>query len=425
MELIEGQSLAQILEEKGPMSAAEAAQVGIELCRALAAVHGAGLVHRDVKTANVLRERGGRIVLTDFGLGVLLGADQPRRGAGALAGSPLFMAPEQVSGGGLDPRTDLYALGVVLYNLSSGKFPVKTSNLDALLERIESGSLLPLRDARAEIPEDFAQAVMKACARDPAARFQSAGEMERALLVCRGAGRRRGPWTRRGTLWALASLAAALALAVPLWRAFQGAALTVEKAALWLKTPAGPKLLADGDTVETGSSVYLEFQAEEEAHVYVINEDARGERHLLFPRPEGELQNPLRGGRLHRLPGPVEVRDPGGALQYGEGSWTATSAGGKEWIFIRASLEPVEEIEGALAGERRKLAGSAASYLPLGEREMRGVLRGFGGLSVDHREKIAAQEAFLADFAAALREGEEGADREGGVWLRKLTLNNP
>src|SRR6185503_4559039 len=94
-EFIEGRSLADLVREQGPLSASEAAQTGATLCRALAAVHAAGLVHRDVKPANVLRERGGRLVLTDFGLGMLLGGGKAPEQLGFVAGSPLFMAPEQ------------------------------------------------------------------------------------------------------------------------------------------------------------------------------------------------------------------------------------------------------------------------------------------------------------------------------------------
>src|SRR5688572_7138265 len=119
MELIEGQSFDEIIQESGPFSAGEASRVGAELCRALAAVHAAGLVHRDVKLSNILRERGGRIVLTDFGLGVFITRETESETRGLVAGSPLFMAPEQARGEDVDARTVLYALGVVLYHLTT------------------------------------------------------------------------------------------------------------------------------------------------------------------------------------------------------------------------------------------------------------------------------------------------------------------
>ena len=96
MELIPGRTLGQVLKMHGPMSVSEAIPVGIDLCHALAAVHGAGLLHRDVKAQNVLREEGGRIVLMDFGTGHAI--DGTRDAADSLAGTPLYLAPELFAG---------------------------------------------------------------------------------------------------------------------------------------------------------------------------------------------------------------------------------------------------------------------------------------------------------------------------------------
>ena len=112
MELIEGRTLEDILREQGPWDAKAAALLGAELCAALAAVHAAGLVHRDVKAQNVMREAGGRIVLMDFGVGRAL-ADLEHR----PAGTPLYMAPELFAGAKATPRSDIYSLGVLLYHL--------------------------------------------------------------------------------------------------------------------------------------------------------------------------------------------------------------------------------------------------------------------------------------------------------------------
>src|SRR5262245_55443379 len=181
-ELIDGQPLSELVRDAGPSSAVEAAGIGIELCRALAAVHQAGLVHRDVKTANILRERGGRIILADFGLGVFLAEGEAPARRGALAGSPLFMSPEQSRGEAVDARTDLYAAGVVLYHLATGKYPLTARDLDELFEKIQAGQLTPIRDLRPDVPEGFAQVARKALSTRPAHRYQSAGELEEALL---------------------------------------------------------------------------------------------------------------------------------------------------------------------------------------------------------------------------------------------------
>src|SRR5207248_1845014 len=106
MELVRGETLEQLLQKRGPFSAREAALVGIDLCRALAAIHAAGLIHRDVKAQNVMREDGGRIVLMDLGTGREAGAVGDAA-AQDLAGTPLYLAPEIFSGDRASERSDL------------------------------------------------------------------------------------------------------------------------------------------------------------------------------------------------------------------------------------------------------------------------------------------------------------------------------
>ncbi len=116
-ELIDGSNLEQRLAADGPFGAGEAISIGLDLCRALAAIHAAGLVHGDVKAANVLRERGGRIVLGDLG-------SATEAGATPITGSPATLAPEVLTGGPATVSADLYSLGVLLFQLLSGRFPV-------------------------------------------------------------------------------------------------------------------------------------------------------------------------------------------------------------------------------------------------------------------------------------------------------------
>lgn len=184
MELIDGVPLDRMVERSGPFGAVETAHVGIEICRALAAVHAAGLIHRDLKTSNIARERGGRIVLMDFGLGLPLDGEAETRASGSIAGSPLFMAPEQIDGGKLHPRTDIYTLGVALYHLSTGRYPADGEDLADLLAAIQAGRLVPVRDARPDLPAGVARVITRSLATQPEKRYQSAGEMEQALLEC-------------------------------------------------------------------------------------------------------------------------------------------------------------------------------------------------------------------------------------------------
>jgi serine/threonine-protein kinase len=179
MELVSGRTLAEIVRSDGPMGAHEASLVGATVCKALAAVHGAGILHRDVKADNVLREEGGRIVLTDFGTGLdrAVGSDPP-----SISGTPLYMAPEALAGDPITEQSDLYSVGVLLFHLVSGEFPHKAPSLGELRQALASGSGRQLRDVRPGLPERFLAVVERALASDPDDRFESAGEMERALV---------------------------------------------------------------------------------------------------------------------------------------------------------------------------------------------------------------------------------------------------
>ena len=182
MELVKGDSLERILAARGPFGASEAAIVGEDLCAALAAVHAAGLVHRDVKAQNVVRESGGRIVLMDFGTGEELGHD-PRNAR--MAGTPLYLAPEIFRGHPATIPADLYSLGVLLFYLVTREFPVTAGSIDHLAWVHEQGRTRHLRDLRPDLPAAFVAVVERAIHPDAAKRYRSAGEMEAALRESR------------------------------------------------------------------------------------------------------------------------------------------------------------------------------------------------------------------------------------------------
>jgi TolB-like protein/Tfp pilus assembly protein PilF len=176
MELVEGQTLDAWLRAHGPMGAGEAATIGIDLCRALAAVHAARLVHGDVKAQNVMREQGGRIVLMDFGAGRTQGAD-----AAGVAGTPMYLAPEVLAGEPPTIQSDLYSLGVLLFHLLTRAYPYTGVDVDGLRDAHADGERRWLRDLRPELPSELVQVIERTLEADPARRFGSAGEMERAL----------------------------------------------------------------------------------------------------------------------------------------------------------------------------------------------------------------------------------------------------
>jgi hypothetical protein len=229
-DLVHGRTLEQLLADHGPLSARETALIGIDLCSALAAVHGAGLVHGDVKAGNVMREGGTAGARADFGRIVLMDFGSARAGgSGAAASTPSFTtpiatAPEVLDGAPLHVGSDLYALGVLLYRLVTGRYPVAARTRDELLAAHRSGARVPLRSARPGLPAAFIQVVERALARADE-RWRSAADMEDALAAFLGAheprGRGRGArmartLARHRRSFVLAALAVAAAIAVPL-----------------------------------------------------------------------------------------------------------------------------------------------------------------------------------------------------------------
>jgi serine/threonine-protein kinase len=175
MEFVRGRSLSNLVRADGPRAAEEAAVIGISLCQALAAVHQAGVLHRDIKAHNVMREAGGRIVLMDFGAGQLL--EGPRNQDERAVGTPSYMAPEVLAGGRATARSDIYSLGILLYYLVTGTFPVEgTSWTDFLLAHARF-ERRPLGDVRPDIPASFVRVVEKATALKPDERYASPGAM--------------------------------------------------------------------------------------------------------------------------------------------------------------------------------------------------------------------------------------------------------
>ena len=178
MELVDGQTLDAWLRLNGVMGGEEATGVGINLCRALAAVHAARLVHGDVKAQNVMREHAGRIVLMDFGAGRMQGADPA-----GVAGTPMYLAPEVLAGEPPTVQSDLYSLGVLLFHLLTAAYPFSGTDLDGLRAAHADRARVWLRDLRPDLPDALVQSIERAIDADPARRFATAGEMERALAT--------------------------------------------------------------------------------------------------------------------------------------------------------------------------------------------------------------------------------------------------
>jgi eukaryotic-like serine/threonine-protein kinase len=176
MEYIEGSDLRSLLHETGKFSAAEAVAVIKQVCLALQAAHAEGVIHRDLKPQNIMRDRNGRIVVMDFGLARSLG-DPGMTQTGALVGTLEYMSPEQAMGLELDPRSDLYALGLIFYELLIGKSPFKADSALASLMKRTQEQAVPASDVDKNVPVAVSAIVGRCLEREPAKRYGSVLEL--------------------------------------------------------------------------------------------------------------------------------------------------------------------------------------------------------------------------------------------------------
>ncbi len=178
-EFLQGQTLDRILLAEGPLIASEVARVGGDLCAALDAIHAAGLVHGDIKPQNVIWEVSGRVVLIDFGS--VCDVSRRARTRRRITGTPLYLAPEVLTDGAPSIGSDIYSLGVLLFRLASGSYPVLGDTVEELAAAHRRGNVRRLRDLRPDLPHELCQLVDRALHADPRARYRSAGAMQRAL----------------------------------------------------------------------------------------------------------------------------------------------------------------------------------------------------------------------------------------------------
>ena len=441
MELIPGRTLEQQLTMQGPMGVSEAIPIGIDLCHALAAVHSAGLIHRDVKAHNVLREEGGRIVLMDFGTG---GDTQEPETADTLAGTPLYLAPELFQHEKPSAQSDIYSLGVLLYHLVTGDYPVQGKTRVDLESAHRTGKRQPLRDVRPDLSPVFINVLERALARNPADRYRSAGEFGNALASAAGVSfkpdlpKALDGW--RQWKWLAVATAAVAVLVVGFsasqrWMARPEVGGTREAGVDQPITQSPPATtsspanasydvavsfyasrngsdvrLTQGSRVRLGDELFAVINTSQPVFVYIVNRDEAGKTFLLFPLSEFSEGKPISHAQMVRLPGTKDGQQL---------FWKVTSVGGQEHFFLYVTPQRLVEFEQLLASLPRAELGRTVDSLPLSTSAI-GVLRGVGGLSaVSSAAPSTGNE--LAELPLLSDQNESAV----GVWARQVSFQNP
>ena len=184
MPFVACESLQQRLDRQGPLDVKDVLRIGLQAASGLAAAHAQGLVHRDVKPANILLETSvDRVMLTDFGLARAVD-DATLTRTGIIAGTPQYMSPEQANGDAVDHRSDLFSLGSVLYAMCTGRPPFRAETTFGVLRRIRETPPRPIREINADIPEWLERIVLMLLSKSPADRIGTATEIATLLEQC-------------------------------------------------------------------------------------------------------------------------------------------------------------------------------------------------------------------------------------------------
>jgi serine/threonine protein kinase len=180
-EFVHGDTLTQFTNEHGPFVPQAAALIGFAVAAALGHAHSVGIVHRDIKPDNLMISRDGQIKLMDFGIATAMDLEQ-MTATGAILGSPAHMAPEQIEGGTLDQRADIFAFGTVLYFLVTRKLPFVASNPHALFHQILQGQFEPAGKHNTQVDRVFDGIIAQCLARLPSDRYPDMGKLQEALM---------------------------------------------------------------------------------------------------------------------------------------------------------------------------------------------------------------------------------------------------
>jgi len=390
MECIDGESLQDSVAAGRIYGGREAALIGLDLARGLAGIHAAGVVHGDIKAANILRDARGQIRIADFGSGLdmaTVGRPQP------LSGTPLYLAPEVRDGQPPSVASDLYSLGVLLFFLMSGRYPLEAESIDGL-QAARAAGRASLRELRPELDDGLLSIVEQCLADDPAKRPPGAGALAEALsaYLADGAGPKPQRFATRRVV------AAALVLALAGSVAFlRQPAYKLDVDLYRLADSGAAVVVAEGGAVALGDSLQLNLHTDASLYVYVFSESDDGQTWGLFPLASLGLANPLTPDAEHRLPG--------------DGwSWQVSQPAATETIHVVASTSPMPDVQQAYAG------------LPMAEQPEGFSARGIGKVVRAPAGNTSPDAA--ANLAAAIEAAMREEQTSTGVSYRRITLRH-
>ena len=342
MRCLEGPSLRHLLETEHRLAVRDAARIASQVSDALGHAHQQGIVHRDVKPDNILLDHDGHVVVTDFG--IAKAAHDAQEGTvsqltteGMVVGTPHYMSPEQATGERVDARSDIYSLGIVLYQMLAGAPPFDGDSAQSILMKQATAEPVPIRRLRADVPPGLAAVIDRTLAKDPAERFQTAAELSQAIGAALPAAKSRLPLAA-GCLVVLGVAVGVLVLGLSLF------APTPRVSALAPLPDSLARALRRDGTVGPG-----------DAALYVFGPRGADDTTLLVVTRRGVTVATPRGARTHPRDG-VRARY-GVALSGGVAfRLTLVTPGAlSDTVFTHLSLRDVY----ALAPRLRQLLGAA------------------------------------------------------------------
>jgi tetratricopeptide (TPR) repeat protein/predicted Ser/Thr protein kinase len=413
MQFVEGQDLANLLRHTGPLPLTRLVHVFRQICEGLAAAHEEGVVHRDLKPQNVLLDADDHVWLTDFGLAKSLGGSAMTE-LGALMGTPSYMSPEQVRGQAVDKRSDIYSLGIVFYEMATGRTPFSGGSMYEVMMRRLSTPPRPVTELNAAVPPYLRKVLERCLEVDPRSRFQSIGEILTDLDAAAFQTTVRYELHRRRRLLTVLGLALAVGLGV------KGVSWLAKRTPAASRAPEQARSILIADFVnKTGDPV---FEGTLESALAVALEDAsfittfdRGTARKVASelRPgSGGLSEAAarlvaaREGVGTVIAGSVENRGAG----YRVSATVEDARTGKSIVSTEANADGKKEVLGAVAKLASRVRGALGDTGPESERLAAAETFTARSLDASHEYAVAQDFQWAGRFDEAVAHYRKAAE---------------